>query len=157
MRQASFSVLTLIASAVVLVDVAATEPAPEGLPQVVCKTQPEKSGEEPRFGAYRFRPHTCRVHKFGLARLDSQPYVHIHWIHWGISNATARGAVPGVELDFRTGKRSVFYSPVKLRLEKPLLACGHLVFSELVVDFLEPEYVFHEQVDLAPNPKVGCG
>jgi hypothetical protein len=156
MRGASFSVLILIASAIMLVDIAAAEPAPEGLPQVVCRTQPKKPGEEPRLGVYRFRPHTCRVHKFGLARPGSQPYLHIHWLHWGILNATARGAVPGIELDFRTGKRSVFYSPVKLRLEKPLLMCGHLVFCELVVDFLEPEYITHEKIDLVPNLKAGC-
>jgi hypothetical protein len=156
MRRASFFVLTLITFALFLADVAAAEPAPEDSPQVVCKTQPKKSGEEPRLGAYRFRPHTCRVHKLGLARPDSQLYLRVHWLHWGTLNATARGEVPGIELDFRTGKRSVFYSPVKLRLEKPLLMCGHLVFSELVVDFLEPEYITHEKIDLVPNPKAGC-
>ena len=127
MRRASFSVLTLIASALFLADVAAADPVREGLPQVVCRTQPKKPGEEPRLGVYRFRPHTCRVHRLGLAKPDSQLYLHIHWLHWGISNATARGAVSGIELDFRIGKRSVFYSPVKLRLENPLLACGHRV------------------------------
>jgi hypothetical protein len=156
MGRASFSVLILIASAVLRANTATAEVAPEGLPQVVCKTQPKKPGEEPRLGAYRFRPHTCRVHKSGLARPGSQPYLHIHWLRWGVLSATASGAVPGIELDFRTGKRTVFYSPVKLRLEKPLLACGHLVFSELVVDFLEPEYITHEKIDLAPNPEAAC-
>jgi hypothetical protein len=108
-------------------------------------------------GAYRYRPHSCFLHAYHVARTGSPLYVHLHWLHWGALAATGRGEIPEQVIDARTGKivRTI-YSPVKIRLEGPRSVCGHLIFTEHTVDFLEHEFTAHGESDRLPEPGRGC-
>lgn len=85
--------------------------------QVMCVTY----GPHPT-GAYRVRPHRCVFHKPGapVDYADTVDTRHLHWLHWGQRSATATG---------KSAENMVGLVPVRVKLTRPVTACGHTVFS----------------------------
>jgi len=128
------------------------------VPSVLCKKHQAAPGEGKTTipGVYSYRPHNCLFHKYQLSRSAFQLYARIKWRTWNEREAFGVGAIRGIEIDFRTHERGLFYSPTTIKLQHPLFVCGHLIFTEAILDFLEPESVDTELLDRLPVPGTSC-
>lgn len=117
-RSASRARLALAALAICAAWLGAAAVATASRPvQVMCVTY----GPHPTH-AYRVRPHSCIFHRPGapVDYADTVSTKHLHWLHWGARSATAEG---------KSAQNMVGLVPVKVKLTRPVTACGHTVFS----------------------------
>ena len=104
-----------------LMGVAVTSAARSSAPrtQVICLTE---WGYQPT-GAHRTRPRSCDLHEFGrvpVAHVNVWVTKRLRWQRWGSKSAVARG---------KLGISTYGLAPIKLRLMRPRLLCGHIVFT----------------------------
>jgi len=149
--------IALTASAVLSVT-AQAEPAPPGLPSVLCKAHQSAPGEGKTTvpGVYSYRPHNCLLHKYQLSQPAFQLYGQIRWAYWNAEEAYGFGGVPGIEVGaWEPGGRR-YFSPVTVRLVAPVSVCGRVIFTAASFHFLEIGERYEEQVDRLPVPGTSC-
>lgn len=154
--KAALGTISIVVGVALWTSAAEAAPNPNGLPTLLCKERQSSPGEgKTKIRAlYSYRPHNCLIHVYHLSRPAFQLYGAIKWQHWNEISALGEGGIPGTEVDFKTGRESRFLSPVQIELRGPLTVCGHTVFTEITVRYLElrDQFSGHWLIDRFPLP-----
>ena len=135
------------------------EAPPAGIPTVLCKQKTYLGRLSPTDpGRYSYQPRHCMIEAL-KSRLPEtrrfQPLFGIKWRRWGARFAEGSGKVP-IRTEFRTGEIGWGLTPITITLSRPVLRCGHLVFSHAEISHFAVTASYSLRLDRVPILGRGC-
>jgi hypothetical protein len=129
-------------------------------PTVLCKRKTFPGRLNPTDpGLYSYRPRHCMI-EARRSRLPEtkrfQGIFEIEWHRWDVRSAEGSAKIPIRTENLTTDEQGWGLTPITITLSRPVLRCGHLVFSHAEIGHFVVTASYSLRLDRVPILGRGC-